>query len=147
LRLRDCAARSPEIAALDITDLYRDALEFKFTPDRAPQFPGDQVQALRRISEKWWSVFHFIEAKRHGSCIGNLPRDYAAWAGIRESAQNGPAQWPRNLIHNLKAKQISWSYPRERLYRKLPILLFDGFDGPDWVGQSAAYLEEWRKFN
>lgn len=142
---------SAEAAALDLAGrsfetAYAEALTFKFTPDRAPEFDLSDP-ALAGAVELWGRVFLQVENRRTGRNFADLTA-YCRWTGIRERDQNTPARWPRNLVRNAQLGRLSPVYPRERLYRLLPGLLgLTGEAAGDWGRRTADYLAVWDRFN
>ena len=135
---------SEEVAALQLGELYREALQFKFRPDEAPNVPMDGV-LLHALAERWGSVFLHVERLRTGRGWPSLAA-YARWRGLREPDQHMPGKWLRNLIRNSQLSVWSWRYPRERLYRQLPVLL-GMTERAGWPADSARFLATWQRFS
>ena len=75
-----------EIAGLQITELYQEALEFKFSPDSmiGVSFSSDDLQDLAKL---WGDVFLYVERLRTGKRFA-LMDDYVRWGGLREPEQH-----------------------------------------------------------
>ncbi|MDP8228907.1 MAG: hypothetical protein P9M15_05590, partial [Candidatus Electryoneaceae bacterium] len=134
------------VAALELTDLYSEALTFKFSPDAmiGVSFDFDDFHGL---SKRWGEIFLHVERLRTGKPFYSLD-DYVNWHGIRESQQHGAGNLVRNLGRNLQLKKLKLRYPREELYRSLPKLLgLTQTSSPDWEKESERYLTVWNKFN
>lgn len=145
-RLARLAAEVPAVAAVAPGPLYAAALGFKFRPDDAPALPLDAA-ALAALAGQWGAVFLHVERERTGAAWVDLG-GYAAWRGLREPEQHAGRRLLRNLVQNGRRGVWSWRYPREALYRELPVLL--GSAGPrpaDWAARSAGFLAVWRRFN
>lgn len=138
----DCAG----VAELGVGPLYRRALRFKFRPDALPGEVPDEAR-LRALAEGWGQVFLYVERLRTRRRWPSLAA-YARWQGVREPDQNTPLQWPRNVVWNRRLGVWSWRYPRERLYRRLPILLgLTRIPVMDWPAETARLLALWQRFN
>ena len=68
--------------------------------------------------------------------------------GLREVEQHAIKNLPRNLIRSKQMGFFSWKYPRERLYRQLPVLLgLTDQTALDWPAESGRFLKIWDRFN
>lgn len=135
-----------EVAAFDLGLLYRNALRFKFRPDR-DDFEAVDALGLESLAGKWGAVFLHVEAKRTGLNWSSLD-DYVAWNGVRESEQNAPSRLVRNIVRNLQMGNLTVRYPREALYRRLPVLLgLTGSRVKDWAAETEDFLRVWDRFN
>jgi hypothetical protein len=136
----------PQLTPLDLKELYREALTFKFTPDSVTA-PAFNEQELKLLAQKWGEVFLAIERMRSGIAFKSL-KDYVDWKGIREKDQHSVSSVGRNVARNLQMKRLSWRYPREGLYRSLPGLLGLVREvNQDWPKESHDFLEIWKRFN
>jgi hypothetical protein len=145
-RLQAIAAEFPDVAALDLVDRYREALEFKFRPDHLPPGqPGESI--LADTAGAWGRVLVHIETLRLGRPFESVDA-YTALGGTREANTNRAWDVPGNLVRNLTiGKGFFWQHPREGLYRRLPVLLGLTREGsPDWAAESADWLATWRRF-
>ena len=145
-RLRRLMQEVHAIASLQLDDQYEKALQFKFRPDHDADLPMTHTD-LQHLAYQWGAIFLMVEQWRTGQAWNTLT-EYSHWEGLREPEQHGPANWPRNLVHNKRLGHWSLIYPRERLYRWLPGLL--GLVDPpplDWNEESVAFLEVWNRFN
>lgn len=146
LLLARLAAECAAVAALRVEPLYGPALRFKFRPDESSDVSLNGAQ-MHALAERWGSVFLHVECLRTGYRWPSLA-EYAEWSGIRESEQNGPLKRLYNTIRNRKLGTWSWRYPRERLYRQLPVLLrLTGAPVADWPAETARFLAVWNRFN
>jgi len=135
---------SPLPFAFDLQALYDDALKFKFWPGEFPSTPSSTE--LDELARRWGDVFLYVEGRRaHRAWRG--AREYADSNGLREPEQNAIRQWPRNLVKNRRFGLWSLRYPREGLYRELPILLGLCEAVPDWPDRSARFLTIWKQVN
>ncbi len=135
-----------EVRALGLQSLYREALLFKFRPDEIPHTDLLE-QDLHSLSELWGTVFLHVEMIRTGIEWPSLEA-YVEWDAIREREQHSPSLILRNVTRNLQMGCLSWKYPRESLYRQLPLLLgLVGVPVVDWSQKTAAFLKVWNRFN
>lgn len=136
----------PGVRDLALSELYREALVFKFHPDEVSFHPGTESE-LRPLAQKWGSVFLCVEEVRTGRAWSSL-NEYVHWKGTREHDQHTPKRLLRNLARNLQEKSLSLRYPREALYRQLPVLLgLTREPCEDWKEQSKRFLQVWSRFN
>ncbi len=145
-RLTRLGRDSPDVAALKLGMLYHEALRFKFQPDALPDTQVGENQ-LKDLARRWGAVFLHVERIRTGRNWVSLS-EYVRWKGLREVEQHCMKNLARNLIRNQQLDICSWKYPREALYRQLPVLL--GLtDQPvsDWPAESARFLRIWDRFN
>ncbi|MEW6128485.1 MAG: hypothetical protein AB1757_15705 [Acidobacteriota bacterium] len=144
--LANLAKENAEVAAMNLTGLYNKALIFKFSPDDISNTTIDEFR-LQVLAENWGIVYLHIESYRTRQKFNSLD-EYANWIGIREPQQNTFKYALRNFIRNLQIKKLSLSYPREALFRTLPILLGVCHSTvKDWDTESAKFIEVWRRFN
>lgn len=144
--VRALSSEEERVAALDLNRLYAEALVFKFTPDEAPEVDLSSPDLAGAVA-LWSRVFLLVESLRTGRYFAD-PDQYCRWRGIREADQNRLAEWPRNLARNAQLGRLSPIYPRERLYRKLPVLLgLTSKRATDWAGGVKDYLKIWDRFN
>ncbi len=145
-RLAALASESDEVAALNIQLLYEISLLFKFAPDQSPDVPLTQ-QSLQILARLWGATFLHIESKRAGRGFRSL-EEYSRWFGLREPQQHTIDTLARNVIRNIQIGTLSWLYPREWLYRRLPVLLgLTHKDVGDWAAESERFLVVWERFN
>lgn len=136
----------PEVTSFDLESLYGEALHFKFRPSECPMDGFDEAR-LGGIGKLWGAVFLHVEQRRTSLRWPTLAA-YAAWRGVRETDQNTPKKILRNIIRNKQMGKWSWLYPREALYRELPVLLnLTGEEVSRWNTRSAAFLKIWDRFN
>jgi hypothetical protein len=136
----------PRVLDLALYGLYKEALVFKFHPDEVPFHPGAESE-LRSMAQKWGSVFLCVEEVRTGRAWSSLD-EYVRWKGTREHDQHTGRRLLRNLARNLQEKSLSLRYPREALYRQLPVLLgLTKEPCEDWKKQSQHFLRVWSRFN
>jgi hypothetical protein len=136
----------PEVRGFGLQSLYRDALRFKFRPDHVS---SDSIpdQELRMIAEAWGSVFLQVERVRTGTAWASL-QDYVDWNGIREKDQHSVSKLFRNVTRNFQLGLWDWRYPREALYRDLPVLLdLVQSKARNWAQESKRFLRVWKRFN
>lgn len=130
----------------DFLPLYARALRFKFSPDKEL----DKVFARTRIyklAQVMLKLFLVIETKRLGKNFVNA-NEYWQWRGIREKREHLPQKLPRNLLKNALLGRFDVLYPREKLFRMLPVLLDQSLNpGPAWKSRSKEFLQIWEKFN
>jgi len=145
-RLAARAREDPEVAGLDLLELYRRALGFKFRPDLAPAVPETR-EALAGLAALWAAVLLHVETVRTRRCWEDLD-DYVQWPGLREPEEHTPGKVLRNLAHGLRRRRPSLRYPREELYTALPALLGQAGElPPDWDRASRDFLATWSRFN
>lgn len=145
-RLAALVSESEELAALNIQLLYEISLLFKFTPDQSPDVPLTQ-QSLQILARLWGATFLHVESKRTGRGFRSL-EEYSRWLGLREPEQHTVDALARNVIRNIQLGTLSWLYPREWLYRRLPVLLgLTHEDVGDWAVESERFLIVWKRFN
>lgn len=136
----------PRVLSIGLNALYKEALRFKFSPDRLPgEAPGPQ--RLEEIARLWGEAFLLVEQVRTGRDWHSLG-EYENWPGIRESLQHTPLHLLRNLVRNRQVGKWDWRYPRERLFRSLPTLLgLTGHCVKAWEVASDEFLTIWKRFN
>ncbi len=145
-RLTALVGESSEVAALNIQLLYEISLLFKFTPDQSPDVPLTQ-QSLQILGRLWGATFLHVENKRTGRGFRSL-EEYSRWLGLREPEQHTVDALARNVIRNIQLGTLSWLYPREWLYRRLPVLLgLTHKEVGDWAAESGRFLVVWKRFN
>ena len=143
-RLERLTTEVRSVADLDLADLYRAATTFKFSPHEAPAVDLDD-ESLRRLGGRWGECFLHVERIRHGKAWQTVGK-YVAWAGTREPEENAPGRWLRNMIRSRQSGGWSLRYPREGLYRRLPILLDLTEDRiQDWAAETERFLAVWRR--
>jgi len=129
-----------------LREVYQEALTFKFSPDTAGGWTASLV-ALREMARLWETVFLHVESIRTGRPWDSAA-EYHRWAGLRQPDEHRPWRWPRNLWYNLRRGRISLAYPREWLFRALPVLLRGAaVPTPWWQRVSAGFLALWDRFN
>jgi hypothetical protein len=144
-RLAQLLAESGPLVSFDLTQLYEDALRFKFWPGDATLQPKDADMC--RLSYRWGQVLLHVENRRARKAWDSLS-DYAQADDLREPEQNSLRHWPRNFIRNRQCGRWSVRYPREALYRELPVLLeLCGAVAGDWAQRSERFLSIWKRVN
>lgn len=144
-RLSSLLGGLPRSPAFDLCRLYQDSLTFKFWPGELASTP-DESQ-LGNMASHWGQILLLVENRRSDREFSSI-RQYVDCPDIREPDQNTPARWPRNLARNRQMGYWSLRYPRERLYRELPILLgLCESRVPDWPMRSARFLAVWKQVN
>lgn len=128
-----------------VLDLYRQALSFRLTPDNLPEGPSCEKE-LEPTINLWGKQWLLTEGARTGRSFPSAEA-YTAWGGRREPDQNNPRKWPRNLARNLPLGRLSLVYPREQLFRRLPLLLANREANDSWKIASRDFLQLWRRFN
>ncbi len=140
------ATDEPKVAVLGLTELYEQALKFKFRPDSVSSEPVSE-NMLFELAQKWGEVFLLVENLRTVLNLGSLD-EYIDWSGIREKDQHTLKPLCRNIIRNLSLGKLGLRYPRENLYRQLPVLLGLGKkNSHDWSMESLEFLKVWDRFN
>jgi hypothetical protein len=140
------AGEEPAVAAFDVQPLYDDALAFRFEPSSADDRALTEEDLLA-LARRWAGVLVYAERLRTGMSFATID-EYVAWGGLREPEQSAPGCWPRNLVRNAQLGTLSLRYPRERLYRTLPVLLgTTRREAADWGTESARFLQVWKRFN
>lgn len=144
--VRTLATDEPKVALLDLPTLYEEALKFKFRPDSVSSQPKNE-KMLSELAQKWGEVFLLVENIRTGMNLGSLD-EYVDWTGIREKDQHTLKPLCRNIIRNLGLGKLTLRYPRENLYRQLPVLLdLAKKNSQDWSLESQEFLKVWDRFN
>ncbi|MBW1779235.1 MAG: hypothetical protein JRL30_00660 [Deltaproteobacteria bacterium] len=145
-RLTHLCKDSSDVAAFKLKRLYHQALRFKFQPDSLPHTQAGEDQ-LKDLAKRWGAVFLHVEEIRTGNHWTSLSQ-YSRWKGLREVEQHSLKNLVRNLIRNKQLGIYSWRYPRETLYRQLPVLLgLTDRSVSDWPAESARFLGIWNRFN
>lgn len=138
-RLLALAVRNAQAAG--IVELYQQAVRFKFSPDGLP--PLD----LEEVTARWTSVFLAIESHRCGRTFASC-QEYAVFRPLREPGVGRLARMPLNVWHHLQVGAISARYPRETLYRMLPLWLSAvAVRDRGWQKGSARTLWLWHRYN
>jgi hypothetical protein len=145
-RLASLATRAPEVDALGLVSVYEEALRFKFEPSSvSPEIPDEAK--FCELAELWGRVFLAVESKRTGQLWRTLDA-YCATNELREPGEHVGTRLLRNVVQNGQLGRISWRYPRESLYRELPVLLdLTRRDVLHWDQESSQYLKVWERFN
>ncbi len=144
--LAGLAKSESDVEKLHLGDLYDEALRFKFRPDAVSGESKSETQILR-LSETWGKVFLLVETVRTKVSWRSLD-EYVAWHGIREQDQHTLKLFLRNLVRNLGMGRLSLKYPREQLYRQLPVLLgLVKRASANWPEESLTFLQTWDRFN
>lgn len=144
--LGDLSADEPEVRALDLMEMYVEALKFKFRPDLVSTDSKSENE-LSELAHKWGKTFLLVETVRTGRQWKSLD-EYVQWHGIREKDQHTLKATFRNILYNISMGKFSLRYPREDLYRQLPLLL--GLVQKvcdDWPIESGKFLKVWDRFN
>jgi hypothetical protein len=128
-----------------IIDLYITALQFRMEPDNRC-FSTPTTQELEEAIFLWEETFLYIEKQRTGNEWINI-EDYCLTSFVREPEQHRFNKLPRNIIQNIKMKNLSVKYPREQLYQQLPMLLSQTKTDENWSYSVDRYLSLWQKFN
>ncbi len=144
IRLQELLEKANTLPTEIIVSGYRSALKFKALPNSLPNLQHS-VEELDGIAQLWGAVLLYCESKRTGRVWSSI-QEYADWRGVREAAQNRIKDLPRNFVRNLQNGCISLLYPRESLYRELPILLGLGKKKAQ-LSTICPFLETWRKCN
>lgn len=128
-----------------IIELYIIALKFRTEPDNQC-YSKPTKQQLEEAIFLWKKTFLYIEKQRTGNEWVNI-EDYCRTSFVREPAQHRLSMLPRNIIQNVRMKNLSVKYPRERLYQQLPMLLSLTKTDENWSHSVDRYLSLWQKFN
>jgi hypothetical protein len=126
--------------------LYARALQFKFSPDKEPETVFNR-EILYKLAQILLKLFLRIEEKRLQRAFASA-HEYAIWRGIREKREHLPQKLARNLVKNALMKRFSILYPRERLFRLLPVLLHQAIKPEQkWKIRSEEFMQIWEKYN
>jgi hypothetical protein len=143
--LANLSSEVDAVARLNLLPQYQRALAFKFSPDLVEG--GINEVESQTLAAQWGTVFLHVENRRAGRDWQSLTA-YCNARQLREPEQHLPIKLLRNLIQNRRFGSWSLRYPREQLYRQLPILLgLTNISNDRWPQTSAGFLEIWRKFN
>ncbi|MFZ5949926.1 MAG: hypothetical protein ACOYXC_04440 [Candidatus Rifleibacteriota bacterium] len=130
----------------EFLSVYVQALQFKFSPDNERErcFTAEKIYSLAKLLIK---VFLRIEEKRLNKVFGNAFQ-YFVWRGIREKKEHQTWRLVRNILKNASMKRFSIRYPRESLFRRLPLLL-EQAEKPSqkWKVNSENFMRIWENFN
>lgn len=138
-------AAHPAFADWGLPAPYRTALNFKFSPDAVPQTPPSRT-SLQDLAELWGKVWLAVEQQRSGQNWQSIDA-YCHWRGLREPEEHQGLKLLRNLLLNTRRGCLSLSYPREELYRQLPLLLQTPIDADNWRADTADFLSVWQRYN
>lgn len=142
----DLEAANPQVRELGVGKLYPQALRFKFSPSDVPAVSPDRA-SLDDLARRWGGVFLHVEIIRSARPWENLSR-YVEDDSCREPELSTPDRWLKNLVHNVRFGLFSFRYPREQLYRQLPVLLgLTDQKTADWNFHGGVFLKVWKKFN
>ncbi len=145
-RFRRLMDATPNVAALQLGDLYEEAERFKFNPDHPPSVSLN-VENLAVTARQWGEVLLYVESKRTERNF-DTPQAYVEWGGLREPNKSHSREWLKNVLRNARLRQCSWRYPREALYRRLPKLLgLTESVCEDWERESAQFMSVWMRYN
>ncbi len=129
--------KNPKVAALDLNDNYQRAVEFKSSPDSVPaEVNADDLDAARHA---WLASLLYSECVRTGNNYSSI-NELVADPSIREPEKNQWWQRPANLLRGMRNGQWSTLYPREALYRTLPLMLMQ----QPTPQQPEKLLDVWR---
>jgi len=143
--LESVIAQHPAYRNWEVFPQYQAALAFKFQPDHLPSATPSGA-SLQELALLWGKVWLAVEELRTKQTWSSLP-DYCQWNGLREPEEHRGGKWLRNLAMNARRGRLTTVYPRETLYRRLPLLLQTPEDDAGWRDDSAAFLDVWRRFN
>jgi len=144
--LNQVADEHPDVAAFGLQGLYEKALHFKFRPD-AFVSENPTEKDLEDLAHHWGAVFLHVEKRRTGRSWKGLD-DYVCWKGLREPEEHALKGILRNILRNRQLGTWGWRYPRESLYRRLPVLLgLTRESAADWPGETVRFLQVWDRFN
>ena len=143
-KVADLVQNLEAFAGRGLEALYAKALVFKFSPDEIPPENLDAKQ-LTILAQHWGEVFLHIERRRFGREWTDLA-GYASWDGQREDEEHTLFKRLRNLAINGRVGRLSSTYPREQLYRQLPVLLgLTENQVKDWPSAVDRYLATWSR--
>jgi hypothetical protein len=144
-RLFELLGEIPPPVSFDVGRLYGQALTFKFWPGEFSSAPdGPQLATMAR---QWGEILLYVESRRTHR-IWRGVQEYVRSDHLRELEQNTIRHWTRNFVRNRQLGCWSVRYPRERLYRELPVLLdLSGSALPEWPALSARFLAVWKQVN
>jgi hypothetical protein len=143
---QDLCGKETTVSELGLRSIYEKALRFKFRPDLVMDTPPE-IRQFELLAEEWGKVLLHVERVRTGLDLRSL-EEYCFWTGIRESEQHTGRALFRNILKNLQLGKFTWKYPRESLYRKLPVLLgVTTFQAENWKTESEEFLKIWDRFN
>jgi hypothetical protein len=142
-RLEALDAQDESVRKLNLMERYRDALRFKFSPHEFNDAVIDEPELVAE-AQLWVDVRLDPEERRTGKHWTG-PKAYADDSFIREPEMNTLRELPKNVLRNLRCKQMSLRHPREGLYREITRLLLNRSDG--WDVRSAAALKIWERYN
>lgn len=131
----------PEITVLHT--LYESAANFKLRPDDI-SWHIVTAELLQNVTKIWLKTVLYIEQLRTNKHWLSID-DYCGDSFIREEKLH--CGWQRkclNIWHNVRCGKLSWLYPREVLFRSLPMLLQQDNISP-FAYQN--YLRWWSRYN
>lgn len=144
--LEELGRAEPSVVSLELMSLYNEALKFKFRPDMISSESKTEID-LKALARLWGLVLLSVEKTRTGSDWKSL-NEYVHWKGIRETDQHTFSLIPRNIVRSIQIGRWSWKYPRESLYRSLPVLLEQvDIRSGNWPGETQNFLKVWNRFN
>jgi hypothetical protein len=149
---------APEnLPAAELIRHHATAVEFKLHPTSSSEAREILAAQQAELSELGSKIWLWLEAKRLGTEFAS-PRDYAfTEAGL--CPETSPL---RNRLVNFRSfghRGLGYvSYPRERLFRALALLLWENnecervrlelrTDAADFSGMISAYENLWKRFN
>ena len=156
-----CLERHERMKHLDIpwTDVERHhgaGVEFKLRPKLSTESRAELEGAHREVSALALNVWLWLEGRR-------LAMEYNSAVAYAEHPANKCPETgrTRNALVNLRTfRKLSWRYPRERLFRALPLLLWERerlpvatiqrllrTEASDFSGLVQAYRAIWQRFN
>ena len=130
----------------DFASTYASGIAFKTDPGSHAEEPTSEE--LARLAGLWIACFGATERARTGSPWQG-PAAFARTAKPVEAAENrGPRALARNAVHNLRRGKPGLRYPREELFRELPLLLeaVSRNELPD-AGRLESFIGLWKRYN
>ena len=127
----------------DLRSQHATGVEFKLHPTLSAASRAELRSAHREITALAKKVWLWLESRRLG-----VPYDTVrAYAEDRTNKCPETPAW-RNLLVNLTTcGTVSLRYPREQLFRKLSLLLWDSPDSENIANRVRDYQTFWRRFN
>lgn len=153
--LKQHADEFPSELMEKIIPAYEKSAAFKERPDTFSKQVDSKM--LLTAADIWIELYLLIENRRNTGKRVSRKKTAGPWETVhdycmedftREPQQHRGILLLRNAVKNLKRKKISLKYPREELYRILPLLMEEPKPWEQkWKTRAENFLSLWDQYN